>query len=178
METCITMNTYVMLFRGINVGGRNILPMKELAKLLETKGFKNVRTYIQSGNVLLSSSQKPDDSVRLAIQTKYGFSPDIMIFEIAEFEAMVKNCPFVSEVGKSIHFYFCDGQAKPDTEKLERFVSTTEQYEIKGRVFYLYAPDGIGRSKLASKVEACLGVSGTGRNLNTVSKILELAEKA
>jgi uncharacterized protein (DUF1697 family) len=171
------MNTYVMLFRGINVGGRNILPMKELIHLLETEGFENVKTYIQSGNVLLSSPQKPDDSVSMAIRSKYGFSPNIMTFEITDFEAMVKNSPFDSEVGKTIHFFFCNEQPKPDHEKLEQLVSTTEQYKIKGNVFYLYAPDGIGRSKLASKAEACLGVSATARNLNTVSKILELAEK-
>ena len=152
--------------------------MKELVHLLETEGFENVKTYIQSGNVLLSSPQKPDDSVSMAIQSKYGISPSIMVFEIADFEAMVKNSPFTSEVGKTIHFFFCNEQPQPDIEKLEQLVSPTEQYEIKGNVFHLYAPDGIGRSKLASKAEACLGVSATARNLNTVSKILALAERA
>ena len=172
------MNTYVMLFRGINVGGRNILPMKELIHLLETEGFENVKTYIQSGNVLLSSPQKPDDSVRMAIQSRYGFSPSIMTFEITDFEVMVKNSPFASEAGKTIHFFFCNEQPKPDTEKLKQLVSPTEQYEIIGNVFYLYAPDGIGRSKLAGKAESCLGVSATARNLNTVSRILALAKIA
>lgn len=171
------LKTYVMLFRGINVGGRNILPMKELVQLLEAEGFENVKTYIQSGNVLISSTQKPEDSVRLAIESKYGFKPNIMTFDITDFETMVENCPFSSEVGKAIHFFFCNEQPVPETEKLEALATTTERFEIKGNVFYLYAPDGIGRSKLASKAEACLGVSTTARNLNTVSKILEMAAK-
>ena len=172
------MKTYIMLFRGINVGGRNILPMKELTLLLKARGFENVRTYIQSGNVLLHSAVKPDDSVRLAIQSKYGFIPDIMIFEKTEFETLVNNCPFRSSIGKLIHFFFCEGQPTPNTEKLEHLASATEQYELRGNVFYLYAPDGIGRSKLAGSVQTCLGVSTTARNLNTVTKILSLADSA
>jgi len=172
------MNTYIMLFRGINVGGRNLLPMKELVSLLEAEGFENVKTYIQSGNVLIDAHEKPDDRVRLAIQSKYGFSPNIMILEKAEFETMVKDSPFTSDIGKTVHFFFCAKKPTPDWEKLRQLATTTERFELKGHVFYLHAPDGIGRSKLASKAEACLGVSTTARNLNTVSKILQLAEKA
>ncbi len=171
------MQTYVMLFRGINVGGRNILPMKELKSLLETKGYKNVKSYIQSGNVLVDSHEKPDDSVRLAIQSKYGFDPNIMIFEIAELETLLKRNPFSSDVGKSIHFFFCENKPNPEWEKLEQLASATERFELKGNVFYLYAPDGIGRSKLAGKIEALLGVATTARNLNTVSRIIEMAGK-
>ena len=167
-----------MLFRGINVGGRNILPMKELVVLLETRGFRNVKTYIQSGNVLLDAHEKPDDSIRLAIESKYGFSPEIMVFEKTGFETMVKNNPFTSDIGKTIHFFFCEKKPNPDVKKLEQLATATERFEIIDNVFYLHAPDGIGRSKLAGKVEACLGVSTTARNLNTVSKLLEMTNHA
>lgn len=164
-----------MLFRGINVGGRNILPMKELKSLLETKGFENVRTYIQSGNVLFDAHQEPDDSIRRAISSKYGFDPNIMIFEKSEFATLVEKNPFSSDIGKSIHFFFCEGEPNPDREKLQQLASATERFELRGNVFYLYAPDGIGRSKLAGSAEALLGVATTARNLNTVTRILDLA---
>lgn len=171
------MKTHIMLFRGVNVGGRNILPMKELKSLLEKKGFENVKTYIQSGNVLLDAHDKPDDSVRLAIQSKYGFNPDIMIFELSDFEMLVGQNPFSPDIGKAVHFFFCEGEPNPDWEKLEQLASPTERFELIGNVFYLYAPDGIGRSKLAGRAEALLGVSATARNLNTVSRIIAIADR-
>jgi uncharacterized protein (DUF1697 family) len=174
----MTMNTYIMLLRGINVGGRNILPMKELKSLLESKGYENVKTYIQSGNVLVDANEQPDDSVRAAIKSKFGFDPNIMIFEQSEFETLVRKNPYSSDVGKSIHFFYCEREPKPDREKIELLVSATERFELIGNVFYLFAPDGIGRSKLAGRVEALLGVPATARNLNTVNKIINMAEKA
>lgn len=170
------MKTYILLFRGINVGGKNILPMKDLALLLGKTGCKNVKTYIQSGNVVTNSTKKPGAEIYKAIEAKYGFKPDVVVLEKSEFETAIKNNPFQSDEGKSIHFYFTGKNFKPDMDRLAGYSSSSEQYEIKGCVFYLHAPDGIGRSKLVANLETCLGVAVTGRNLNTIRKLAEIAE--
>ncbi len=170
------MNTYIVLFRGINVGGKNLLPMQELVTILEENKYKNIRTYIQSGNVVLQSQARPDKKIRLLVLHTFGFEPEVMALDETEFHAAVKNNPYTSADGKAVHFYFCKSQPKINTEKLTRFRAKSEQYQITGKVFYLHAPEGIGRSKLVANIEACLGVPATGRNLNTVKKLQLLVQ--
>jgi uncharacterized protein (DUF1697 family) len=171
------METFVALFRGINVGGNNILPMKELKFLLEDNSFHNPKTYIQSGNVVFDS-EKPPGNINLLIEEKYGFKPEVLIIEKKEFLELVSGNPYSSTIGKQIHFYFCKDTPKANVERLDGLKSETEDYAIRGKVLYLYAPDGIGRSKLAANTEKCLGVAATGRNLNTVNKLIEMLESA
>jgi uncharacterized protein (DUF1697 family) len=163
-----------MLFRGINVGGRNLLPMKELVSLLDTNTYRNIRTYIQSGNLVLQSHEKPEN-IALLIHDRFGFEPEVFVFEEPEFSAAVEKNPYASGDGKHVHFFFCNEQPEINIEKLERLKSDSEQYHVNGRVCYFFAPEGIGRSKLAANMESCLGVSATGRNLNTVRKLKEMA---
>lgn len=170
------MKTYIMLFRGINVGGRNILPMKELISLLDKNGYKNVKTYIQSGNVALQSTKKPGTDISNAIESKFGFKPEVIVLEKSEYETVIRNNPFQSNENKSVHLYFAGKKLKPDLDRLDNLSSNTERYEIRGRVLYLLAPEGIGRSKLVSNIDACLGVSVTGRNLKTITKLKELTD--
>ena len=169
------MKTYILLFRGINVGGRNILPMKALTLLLEQQGFTSVRSYIQSGNIVLQASTRPGDAIGSAIETQFGFRPEIMVLDRRELEAAAGNNPYASADGKSVHFYFADRVPAPDPDRLAALASGTERFALDGKVFYLYAPDGIGRSRLVAGLEKCLGVPATGRNLNTVNKLLEMA---
>ena len=165
------MEKFVVLFRGINVGGNNILPMKELKVLLLALGYSEVETYIQSGNVVLVAEKVDLAQISSAIESKYCFRPNVMVLSKKEFIAAVNNNPYVSDEGKTIHFYFCEGRPQADLAKLELYKSNAEQYAIKNKVFYLHAPDGVGRSKLAAKAEACLGVPATSRNLNTVNQL-------
>jgi len=169
--------TYVVLFRGINVGGKNTLPMKELAATLVKNNYLDVKTYIQSGNVILRGENNPEDDVRSIVKNKFGITPEIITLGASEFISSIKNNPYSSEEGKTIHFYFCKSSPKFDEEKLKKLKSETEEYYIEGKVFYLYAPEGIGRSKLVVNIESCLGVSATGRNLNTVKKLESLTNK-
>ncbi len=171
------METFVALLRGINVGGNNILPMKELKCILEENSYHNPKTYIQSGNVVFDS-EKPPQSIDLLIEEKYGFKPEILIIKEKEFLELVSGNPYSSTIGKQIHFWFCKNTPKANVEKLDELKSETEQYLINGKVLYLYAPDGIGRSKLAANIEKCLGVPVTGRNLNTVNKLIGMLESA
>ena len=165
------MSLYVVLLRGINVGGKNGLPMKQLKSLLEDNGFGNVSTYIQSGNIVVTYHKKPDTDVSVLIETKFGFAPAILVLTKKQFDLSVSNNPFQQYEGKLVHTYFCKNTAKLNMTKLEKLASVTETYQLIDNVFYLYAPDGIARSKLVANIEACLGVTATGRNLNTINKL-------
>jgi uncharacterized protein (DUF1697 family) len=170
------MNTYIALFRGINVGGKNTLPMKALVETLETMGYRNIKTYIQSGNAVFKSTkqqkQKIVREISLSVLDRYGFQPNVILLNASDFQLAIKNNPFSTRDGKSLHFYFLESVPKqPALEQLTSAKSTSEKFQLDDRVFYLYAPNGIGRSKLAANVERALGVSVTARNWNTVNKL-------
>lgn len=176
------MNTYIALFRGINVGGNNLLPMKALAQTLEGMGFKDIRTYIQSGNVVFRARKQAPAKLAKAISanisSEYGFEPRVLILEAADLQAAINQNPFDTEVGKALHCYFLDEKpSKPNLEKINTLRAGSEDFLLKDKVFYLYAPDGVGRSKLAAAVETCLGVPATARNWNTVSKLMAMAQE-
>ncbi|ACA85687.1 DUF1697 domain-containing protein [Shewanella woodyi] len=171
------MNRYTILLRGVNVGGKNLLPMKELKALLENNGFNNVTTYIQSGNLLLTGHEHPEKKICELIQTHFGFTPETLVLTKDEFKLAISNCPFQKGENKFIHFYFCKDSPKADTTKILALASQTERFELLDKIFYLHAPDGIGRSKLVANIESCLGVRATGRNLNTINKLNEMMDK-
>lgn len=176
------MKTYIALFRGINVGGNNSLPMKELVAVLEALGARGVKTYIQSGNAVLDSEE--EDPSRLcarisaAIQQRRGFAPQVLLLTREDLARAIKENPFPEAATdhKALHAGFlADTPTAPDLAALEALRSETERFVLRGAVFYLHAPDGVGRSKLAAKAERLLGVPMTSRNWQTVCKVLELA---
>ena len=176
------MTTYIALFRGINVGGKNILPMKNLVKILESTGCVEVQTYLQSGNAIFKRNgnriSELKTQLRLRIKKLYGFEPEILILDLAEFKTAIDNNPFDTQDGNTLHFFFLDSQPKyPNVDKLIAIKSKSEEFKLLKKVFYLFAPEGFGRSKLAAQAEKCLGVSSTARNRNTVSKLVELASR-
>ena len=174
--------TWVGLVRGINVGGAHIVPMARLRELLDAAGFSNVRTYIQSGNIVAESTLKNRDKVAAkiadAIESEYGFRPAVLVLSAEEINSALLENPFpqAESEPKTLHFYFlqCDGATLSEAE-FQKFAAANEQYCLKSGVFYFYAPDGIGRSKLAGKVEKLLGVPTTARNLATVMAVVDLA---
>jgi len=173
------MTPYVALLRGINVGGKNKLPMKDLVAILEDLGCESVTTYIQSGNVAFRCKKKPKlaEAIGAAIRKRHGFAPEVMLLDGAQLRKAVRDNPFPTKDGKALHFYFLDSRPKkPDLDRLTAVKARSERFELKNAVFYLHAPDGIGRSKLATMVERSLGVAATARNWNTVAKLLEMIE--
>lgn len=172
------MKTYIVLFRGINVGGKNILPMKELASLLSQNHYENIKTYIQSGNVVLDSNKNPATRISEIVKNSFDFKPEIFILTESELMAATRNNPYADKEGKTVHFYFFQSALKADEVKLNEIKSESEEYLIKGKVCYLFAPEGIGRSKFVRNIETCLSATVTGRNLNIVNKLQGMAIKA
>ena len=176
------MKRWIALLRGINVGGNNLLPMAELRSDLESLKFSNVRTYIQSGNVIFDSVAGTSSSLSRKIQSqiekKHGFRPHILILGINDMRDAIKSNPFPEATGdpKSLHFLFLENAVKdPDLKALDKLKTPTERFKLTGCVFYLHAPDGIARSKLAANAAKLLDVVGTARNYRTVDKIFSMA---
>ena len=176
------MNTFIALFRGINVGGHNILPMKELRAVLENLGLANVKTYIQSGNVVFQSEMSSTNSlsrdISTAIRRSHGFTPQVLLLSVEELQQAIASNPFpeAESEPKTVHLFFLASTAgNPDVERLETLKTDTERFRLIDRVFYLHAPDGIGRSKLAANVEKAIGVAVTARNWRSVNKIRSMA---
>jgi uncharacterized protein (DUF1697 family) len=88
-----------------------------------------------------------------------------------EFNQVAADNPYKEKDGKLVHLSFCQKNIDLNLEKTHKWLAETEAYQAKANVFYLYAPEGIGRSKLVANIEGCLNQAGTGRNLNTVNKI-------
>lgn len=161
------------------MGGHNILPMKELVAMLAQIGCEKVRTYIQSGNAIFLTREGDRREIARKItqniSARYGFAPKVLLLTPAELQRAVADNPFKEGEGKTVHFFFLDlPPADPDLDRLAALRSKSEQYELRGTIFYLFTPEGVGRSKLAAKVEQCLGVPVTGRNWNTVRKLLAM----
>ncbi|MBT8101630.1 MAG: DUF1697 domain-containing protein [Gammaproteobacteria bacterium] len=176
------MATWIALLRGINVGGKHLLPMKELAAALEEMGCINVRTYIQSGNVVFerprSKAPQLAEKIGKTVLKSHGFEPRVLVLTVKELEKAATANPFpeAENEPKTLHLCFLAAKPKsPDLDALEQIKARTESYALVDKVFYLHAPEGIGRSKLAANVEKRLGVDATGRNWRTVTKLLKLS---
>ena len=177
------MTTYIALFRGINVGGNNIVPMKDLAALFAKVGFVDVRTYIQSGNVVFTSARRDERAIAKqiaeAVRKSRGFEPRVIVLTLASLKKAAAANPFPESAGdpRSVHVFFLAGRAaRADLGAMERAKAKGERFALKGLAFYVHAPAGIGRSKLAGCCERLLGVDVTARNWRTVTSLIELAE--
>ncbi|MGB6113356.1 MAG: DUF1697 domain-containing protein [Acidobacteriaceae bacterium] len=168
------MNAYIALLRAVNVGGTGKLPMTELKAMCEAAGFRSVRTYIASGNVVFQSP-KTEAQVKAALQaalSAYAGKPvGVMVRTAAEMAAVLAHNPFSKMPGTRTVAYFLDG--KPSADALQAVTNqTTEQLRLGVREIYGYYPDGQGDSKL--KIPAAK--NGTARNMNTIAKLAEMAD--
>ena len=163
---------YVALLRGINVGGSGLLPMKDLAALCETLGFTQVRTYIQSGNVLFESKLSEPNSKKLledALEKRMGKKVSVMIRTEAELDEILAANPFADKEPAKVGIAFLD--AAPPKDVLQKLTAPDgEQVHLGAREIYIYYPIGMGRTKLKLPLLA----SATVRNANTVAKLAAL----
>jgi uncharacterized protein (DUF1697 family) len=173
------MHTWIVLIRGINVGGR-VLLMKRLVELMEKAGCSDVRTYIQSGNVVCKSRVADGyalgTKIGKAILASEGYEPRVMVLSRTAFDAAVVANPYPVTVPKLVHLFFLS--ATPTSESMaavEALRLPSEKYTLDKTTFYFYAPDGFGTSMLAAKFEKVSKVDATARNWNTVQALHGLA---
>jgi uncharacterized protein (DUF1697 family) len=174
------MTAYIILFRG--VGGATQLPVKPLREALMAAGFKDVATYINSGNAVLSS-RKSAASVTADIaeiaKKEFGFDKAIHTLTREEWAGLIDDNPFPDAlaVPKFLHAAVLAGTPeKGKLEALRAFAKAGERIEVVGRVAYLHTPGGFGTSKLAEKFDKGIGVPNTARNWNTVVALAKMAD--
>lgn len=171
------MARYVALLRGVNVGGKNKLPMKELAAIFEKTGCNNVQTYIQSGNVIFECADKIEifqPKVGRAIERKFGFNPPFLIRKLPELEKIVRENPFLKlgAAESELHVVFLESEPTPEeVAKLEKNRVPPDDFAVHGKEIYLRLPNGAGRSKLAAVKSKTLA---TARNWRTVNTLIEM----
>jgi uncharacterized protein (DUF1697 family) len=174
----------IVLLRGINVGSHNRVAMPELRELLAGAGFDDVRTYVQSGNVVLTSGQRPDRLARKCerlIADRFGLDVAVVARTRDELAAVVKRDPLgdVATNPKRYQVSFVDAELDAETaRKLEEARAEPERLAVIGREVYAWHPEGAARSRLWNLLAGKgLGVTATSRNWTTVTKLLEMADE-
>ncbi|MBI3579002.1 MAG: DUF1697 domain-containing protein [Ignavibacteriales bacterium] len=176
------MKTFVSLLRGINVSGQKKIAMDDLKKLYESLGFKKVQTYIQSGNVVFQSSETDTSKLIQKIQAKIKkfFEFDVVVFITTpkDLRRIIADNPFGKQEDNKVAVLFLSGKPKDvPMDELEKAKQKLEEFQIQGKEIFISCPGGFGRSKLTTNLfEKKLKLSGTARNMNTVNKLLEIAE--
>jgi uncharacterized protein (DUF1697 family) len=176
------MARYVALLRGINIGPRNRIAMPALREALEEAGFEDVQTYVQSGNVVLSSRASADavgTKVRQAIADGFGLDIEVVVRSGADLNRIAKANPLkrVATNPKRYQVTFLESKLPAaKVRELEEVAAHGEQVVARGKEVYAWTPDGIARSKLWAKLGGTgLGVTATSRNWTTVEALRDLA---
>ena len=172
--------TYVALLRGVNLGARNKVPMPVLRSLVESLGHDDVRTYIQSGNVVFRSAGKSDlaGALEQAIAGEFGVKAAVVLRAGAELRKAIAANPFVAAGAdeKALHVVFLGSSpAKAAVKTLDPDRSPPDEFAVGRAEVYLHCPNGFGRSKLGvDYFERMLGGPATIRNWKTVTKLAEM----
>jgi uncharacterized protein (DUF1697 family) len=177
------MPTRISLLRSVNVLGKNIIKMPELALALEKAGFTNVRTYIQSGNIIFETPEESLDlltgKIRDLIAKKFGLAVQVLVITPQELAEIVSKNPFTQRAGidlTKLHVTFLDRDADPEkAEKLLSYNYPPDEIIIGHRAVYVHCPEGYGNTKYSNNfVEKKLAASATSRNWNTCLKLSEM----
>jgi uncharacterized protein (DUF1697 family) len=180
------MAVIISMVRGVNVGGHNKIKMEALRALYESLKLRNPQTYVQSGNVIFRSDER--DISRLikriedGIERKFGFRPDVILRTAPEMREVIARNPFAKrrgiEPGKLMVSFHASDPGEEGREKVRQMKCDPEELRIEGREIYIYFPNGAGRSKLQwAELGKMLKTPGTGRNWNSVTKMMEMAER-
>lgn len=169
---------HIAFLRGINVGGKAKLPMKELSAIFTAAGARNVATYIQSGNVLFASDA-PEllvETVTAEIARVYGYPGRIVLRSSVELLAAYQSNPFAGVPLETLHVYFlADQPTAASVQALDPNRSPGDSFVVRGREIYLQLPQGMARTKLSNVYfDSKLNTVSTARNWNTVTRLLEL----
>lgn len=177
------MPTHVAMLRGINVSGHKVIKMDQLRASFAALGFSNIKTYVQSGNVVFEAAKDSAASLSKQIEEKilrdFGFSVPVFLKTAKELEEIIKRNPFLTDPAidhSKLHVTFLsDTPPKTALEQLQPLAIKPEQFHIMGREIYLYCPNGYGRTKLSnSAIEKKLSVGATTRNWTTTNTLLAM----
>lgn len=176
---------YVAWLRGINLGGRNRLPMKQLRGLFEEEGCEDVRTYIQSGNVAFrcapALARRIPELIEDSVTERFGLDVPVVLRSSSELAEAAANNPFLTAGAdeRALYMMFLSEEpASDDVEELDPNRSPGDAYVVRGREVYLHCPNGVARSKLTNDFfDRRLGTKSTSRNWRTIRKLLEMVGK-
>lgn len=177
------MNTYIALLRGINVGGHKKVSMADLRALLSKHGFQDVKTYIQSGNVVFRSEVADNrniaSKISQAILDHFGFDVSIIIKTRDEIQLIMDDCPFPSEKKENSYFTMLDKMPENDlVEAVSNLTYPNEEFYLIKNCIYSYYSTGYGNAKFNTNVfERKFKIAMTSRNYRTMMKLLSLSEE-
>jgi len=176
------MKTYIALLRGINVSGQKKMPMAELRSLLENMGLRNIRTYIQSGNVIFQSLEEDpkllEQHIKNAIISHFGFEVPVLVKTGNALKLILDDCPFTPMKKERSYFTLLHAVPENKTVKdLQKMHYRNEEFVISDHCVYFYSSTGYGRAKCNNNFfEHKLKVTATTRNYKTMMKLLSLCE--
>ena len=179
------MDVIICMLRGVNVGGHNKIKMDALRALLESMKLKSPKTYVQSGNVVFLSGEKNlaglAKKIQDGIEKKFGFRPDVVLRTADDVRQAVAKNPFSKrkdiDAAKLLICFLSAEPSRAARENLQKFDARGEELHFRGNELFIYFKNGIGQTKLSwAGVDKAIGCSSTGRNWNTVTKLLEMAE--
>jgi uncharacterized protein (DUF1697 family) len=178
--------THIALLRGINVGGKNKLPMKDLAAIFADAGATEVRTYIQSGNVVFTAGRRAiaglANTVTNEIESRLGLKIPVVLRSRVEIEAARDANPYLDRASnpKALHVVFLrDRPTLSAVAALDPHRSPPDEFAVLGREVFLYCPNGVGRSKLTTMwIDRALGTVATIRNWNTMNALVEICRES
>ena len=179
------MAVVISMLRGVNVGGHNKIKMEALRALYESLKLRNAQTYVQSGNVIFKSEEKDlgliAKRLQSGIERSFDFRPDIILRTTSELRNVIARNPFAArhniDPSKLLVTFLASDPGEEAREKALGIKTDPEELRIHGREAYIHFPNGIARPKMRwPLIEKILKTSGTGRNWNTVTKLLEIAE--
>jgi uncharacterized protein (DUF1697 family) len=176
------MNVFIALYRGINVGGRNLVKMEALRAMHEQLGHQGMKSYLQSGNIVFSANGLAEAIARKVAAefvNEFGFAAKVVVVDAKRWGTIVKGNPyakFAAENPQTVHAGICDGE--PSVKGLNALLTKTggsETFLIGKGIVYLHAPDGFGTSKFAAGMEKACGVPMTVRNWRTMEALWKMS---
>lgn len=176
------MNSYISLLRGINVGGKKIIKMAELVILYESLELKNVKTYVQSGNIIFCTSRISKNGLKSIIEKKiydnFQFHVPVIILSKIDLKEVIEQCPFVTSEFDKNKIYISFLERIPEQKLIESIIKmsvNSEKFAIIQNIIYFFCPDGYGRARFNNNFfESKLKVKATTRNWKTANRLLEM----
>lgn len=190
MSCGVDVPTYIALLRAVNLGGHGKLAMGDFRKLLEKLGYRNVETYIQSGNAVFDApgpAAKISQAIAKELQKLMGGDPGVFIRTHQELGRVIASNPYAAHAaadGTKVHVAFLSDEPPKSAMAaldgiIDRYPARRDRYHLAGNTLYLHLPDGAAETKFTGKTldRACGGISGTARNWNTVLKLHQMSAR-